>query len=150
MSPRSARKARQGGQRISRLVSLTEKVGASNRCERGRRARTTRSASFLPIFCVQLCPSDALSSLLTHRTQYAIVVGILFGIAFAWIVFLAVRSRTRSRSRLLHDGRGGCGSVLWMVRQSLRLRRRSKLTSDSCFLKQGPSTPLLWRTEKCL
>ena len=85
MSLLSARKARQGGhypvgQRIPRdssakqrkelLVSLTEKVGSSNRSERGRRTRPTRSASFLPILCVQLCPSDALSSLLTigHST----------------------------------------------------------------------------------
>ena len=117
-----ARKGRKGGQRISRLVSLTEKVGASNRCERGRRARPTRSASFLPIFCVQLCPSDALSSLLTHRTQSTIVNGILLVIAFAWINFLAVRSLERDRSRLLYDlydddEGGACGSVLWMVRQ---------------------------------
>ena len=38
----------------------------------------------------------------------------------------------------------------WMVRQYLRLQIRSKLTSDSYFLKQGPSTPLLWSPEKCL
>ena len=48
---------------------------------------------------------------------YAIVVGILIGIAFAWFIFLAFSPRKRSRSRLLFEDRRGCDSVQWMVSQ---------------------------------
>ena len=100
-----------GGSVCGHYKARKGRKGRGSRKRSGRRTGASEDAApappdpppFFQSSVYKLCPSDTLSSLLTHRTQSTIVNGILLVIAFVWINFLAVRSLERDRSRLLYD-----------------------------------------------